>query len=69
MNGVVTWCEYVLQFTGVAPSKATARPPFVHETKLRLHPLYAVVGTAVNVKDVTQAYALVPGKEANVYQC
>jgi transposase, IS5 family len=37
MEGVVPWREFVSPLRAVAPPKATGRPPFAHETVLRLH--------------------------------
>jgi IS5 family transposase len=37
MELVVPWRELVSLVTAVAPPKATGRPPFPHETMLRLH--------------------------------
>lgn len=44
MEGVVPWREFVSQLTAVAPPKATGRPPFAHETMLRLHLLQQLFG-------------------------
>ena len=44
MEGVVPWREFVSQLTAVAPPKATGRPPFAHETMLRLHLLQRLFG-------------------------
>jgi len=44
MEGVVPWREFVSQLTVVAPPKATGRPPFAHETMLRLHLLQQLFG-------------------------
>ena len=44
MNSVIPWPELVAQFTAVAPPKATGRPPFAHETMLRLHLLQQLFG-------------------------
>lgn len=44
MEGVVPWREFVSQLTTVAPPKATGRPPFAHETMLRLHLLQQLFG-------------------------
>ena len=44
MNSVVPWPELVAQLTAVAPPKATGRPPFGHETMLRLHLLQQLFG-------------------------
>lgn len=44
MNSVVPWSELVAQLTAVAPPKATGRPPFGHETMLRLHLLQQLFG-------------------------
>ncbi len=44
MEGVVPWREFVAQLTAVAPPKATGRPPFAHETMLRLHLLQQLFG-------------------------
>lgn len=44
MEGVVPWREFVSQLTAVAPPKATGRPPFAHETMLRLHLLHQLFG-------------------------
>jgi IS5 family transposase len=44
MEGVVPWPEFVSQLTAVAPPKATGRPPFAHETMLRLHLLQQLFG-------------------------
>lgn len=44
MNSVIPWSELVAQLTAVAPPKATGRPPFAHETMLRLHLLQQLFG-------------------------
>lgn len=44
MEGVVPWPELVAKLTAVAPVKATGRPPFAHETMLRLHLLQQLFG-------------------------
>ena len=44
MEGVVSWREFVSQLTAVAPPKATGRPPFAHETMLRLQLLQHLFG-------------------------
>ena len=44
MNSVVPWPDLVDQLTAVAPPKATGRPPFGHETMLRLHLLQQLFG-------------------------
>ena len=44
MEGVVPWREFVSQLTAVAPPKTTGRPPFAHESMLRLHLLQQLFG-------------------------
>lgn len=44
MNRVVPWPDLVDQLTAVAPPKATGRPPFGHETMLRLYLLQQLFG-------------------------
>lgn len=44
MDGVVPWPELVAQISAIAPVKATGRPPFAHETMLRLHLLQQLFG-------------------------
>ena len=44
MEVVVPWPEFVSQLMAVAPPKATGRPPFAHETMLRLHMLQQLFG-------------------------
>lgn len=44
MDSVVPWPELVAMLTAVAPVKATGRPPFAHETMLRLHLLQQLFG-------------------------
>jgi IS5 family transposase len=44
MNRVVPWPELVSQLTAVSPPKTTGRPPFGHETMLRLHLLQQLFG-------------------------
>ena len=44
MDSVLPWPELVAQLTAVAPVKATGRPPFAHETMLRLHLLQQLFG-------------------------
>lgn len=44
MDAVVPWAELVAQISVVAPVKATGRPPFAHETMLRLHLLQQLFG-------------------------
>jgi transposase, IS5 family len=44
MDSVVPWPELVAMLTALAPVKATGRPPFAHETMLRLHLLQQLFG-------------------------
>ena len=44
MDSVVPWPELVAMLTAVAPVKPTGRPPFAHETMLRLHLLQQLFG-------------------------
>jgi transposase, IS5 family len=44
MDSVIPWPELVAQISAVAPVKATGRPPFAHETMLRLHLLQQLFG-------------------------
>ena len=44
MEVVVPWPELVVQISAVAPVKPTGRPPFAHETMLRLHLLQQLFG-------------------------
>jgi IS5 family transposase len=44
LNRVVPWPELVSQLTAVSPPKTTGRPPFGHETMLRLHLLQQLFG-------------------------
>jgi IS5 family transposase len=44
MNCVVPWPELVAQLIAVSPPKTTGRPPFGHETMLRLHLLQQLFG-------------------------
>ena len=44
MDSVVPWPELVAKLHTVAPVKATGRPPFAHETMLRLHLLQQLFG-------------------------
>lgn len=44
MEGVLLWREFVSRHTAVAPPKATGRPPFAHETMLRVHLLQQLFG-------------------------
>ena len=44
MDSVVPWPELVAKLKAVAPVKATGRPPFAHETMLRLHLLQQLFG-------------------------
>jgi transposase, IS5 family len=44
MDSGVPWSELVAKLTAVAPVKATDRPPFAHQTMLRLHLLQQLFG-------------------------